>query len=128
MDYERLANLLSATGPRQDRDPVARADVVRWSHAEHALQRLLLQAAELALQAIAVGYVYIAQVAMGADSQQTLRAFREAEAYDGPLVIIAVAQGIHRPGGRARAMSAPCKPQTSDAGRGRTGPKLRRKR
>ncbi len=31
IDYERLASLLSATGPKQDRDPVARADIARWS-------------------------------------------------------------------------------------------------
>jgi len=31
--YERLASLLSATGPRQDHDPVARADITRWSRA-----------------------------------------------------------------------------------------------
>ncbi len=35
---------------------------------------------DLALQAIAYGYVYVARVAMGADPQQTLRALREAEA------------------------------------------------
>ena len=40
---------------------------------------------DLALQAIAYGSVYVARVAMGADPQQTLRAFREAEAYDGPV-------------------------------------------
>ena len=39
---------------------------------------------DLALQAIAYGNVYVARVAMGADPQQTLAAFREAEAYDGP--------------------------------------------
>ncbi|HWF82088.1 MAG TPA: hypothetical protein VN695_16010 [Streptosporangiaceae bacterium] len=33
IEYERLASLLSATGPKQDRDPAARADVVRWSRA-----------------------------------------------------------------------------------------------
>ena len=53
---------------------------------------------DLALQAIAYGYVYVARVAMGADAQQTLRAFREAEAYDGPSLIIAyshcIAHGI----------------------------------
>ncbi len=53
---------------------------------------------DLALQAIAYGYVYVAKVAMGADPQQTLRAFREAEAYDGPSLVIAyshcVAHGI----------------------------------
>ncbi len=35
------------------------------------------------------GYVYVAQVAMGADQAQTLRAFREAEAYPGPSIVIA---------------------------------------
>ena len=40
---------------------------------------------DLALQAIALANVYVARVAMGADPQQTLRAFREAEAYDGPV-------------------------------------------
>jgi len=53
---------------------------------------------DLALQAIAYGNVYVARVAMGADPQQTLRAFREAEAYDGPSLIIAyshcIAHGI----------------------------------
>ncbi|HMA47613.1 MAG TPA: thiamine pyrophosphate-dependent enzyme, partial [Frankiaceae bacterium] len=53
---------------------------------------------DMALQAIAYGNVYVARVAMGADPQQTLRAFREAEAYDGPSLIIAyshcIAHGI----------------------------------
>jgi pyruvate-ferredoxin/flavodoxin oxidoreductase len=53
---------------------------------------------DLALQAIAYGTVYVARVAMGADPQQTLRAFREAEAYEGPSLIIAyshcIAHGI----------------------------------
>ncbi len=53
---------------------------------------------DLALQAIAYGSVYVARVAMGADAQQTLTAFREAEAYDGPSLIIAyshcIAHGI----------------------------------
>jgi len=44
---------------------------------------------DLALQAIAYGNVYVARVAMGASPQQTLQAFREAEAYDGPSLIIA---------------------------------------
>ena len=34
------------------------------------------------------GYVYVAQVAMGADPNQTLRAIREAEAFDGPSIVI----------------------------------------
>jgi pyruvate-ferredoxin/flavodoxin oxidoreductase len=57
---------------------------------------------DLALQAIAYGSVYVARVAMGADPEQTLRAFREAEAYDGPSLIIAyshcIAHGIEKDG------------------------------
>jgi pyruvate-ferredoxin/flavodoxin oxidoreductase len=53
---------------------------------------------DLALQVIAYGNVYVAKVAMGADPQQTLQAFREAEAYDGPSLVIAyshcIAHGI----------------------------------
>jgi pyruvate-ferredoxin/flavodoxin oxidoreductase len=53
---------------------------------------------DLALQAIAYGNVYVARVAMGSDPQQTLVAFREAEAYDGPSLVIAyshcIAHGI----------------------------------
>ncbi len=56
------------------------------------------QKKDLALQAIAYGNVYVARVAMGADPHQTLTAFREAEAYDGPSLIIAyshcIAHGI----------------------------------
>jgi pyruvate-ferredoxin/flavodoxin oxidoreductase len=44
---------------------------------------------DLALQAIAYGNVYVAQVAMGANPQQTLQAFREAEAYEGTSLILA---------------------------------------
>ena len=53
---------------------------------------------DIALQAIAYGSVYVARVAMGADPQQTLTAFREAEAYDGPSLVLAyshcIAHGI----------------------------------
>jgi pyruvate-ferredoxin/flavodoxin oxidoreductase len=49
---------------------------------------------DLALQAIAYGNVYVARVAMGADAEQTLRALREAEAYDGPSLIIAYSHCI----------------------------------
>jgi pyruvate-ferredoxin/flavodoxin oxidoreductase len=44
---------------------------------------------DLGLQAIAYGEVYVAQIAMGANPQQTLLAFREAEAYPGPSLILA---------------------------------------
>jgi pyruvate-ferredoxin/flavodoxin oxidoreductase len=53
---------------------------------------------DIALQAIAYGSVYVARVAMGADPQQTLSAFREAEAFDGPSLVLAyshcIAHGI----------------------------------
>ena len=42
----------------------------------------------LAEMAMTYGYVYVAQVAMGANQQQTLKAIREAEAYHGPSIII----------------------------------------
>ena len=40
------------------------------------------------------GYVYVASVALGADRNQTLKAFQEAEAYDGPSIIFAYAPCI----------------------------------
>jgi len=53
---------------------------------------------DVAMQAVSYGNVYVARVAMGADPQQTLKAFREAEAYDGPSLILAyshcIAHGI----------------------------------
>jgi pyruvate-ferredoxin/flavodoxin oxidoreductase len=50
---------------------------------------------DLGLIASTYGYVYCAQVAMGADQAQTLKAFREAEAYDGPSIIIAYSPCIN---------------------------------
>ena len=49
---------------------------------------------DLALQAIAYGNVYVAQVAMGANPQHTLLAMREAEAYPGPSLILAYSHCI----------------------------------
>jgi pyruvate-ferredoxin/flavodoxin oxidoreductase len=53
---------------------------------------------DIALQAMSYGNVYVARVALGANPQQTLLAFREAEAYDGPSLILAystcIAHGI----------------------------------
>ena len=43
---------------------------------------------DLGLMAMSYGYVYVAQVAMGADPAQTLKAIREAEAYGGPSIVI----------------------------------------
>ena len=53
---------------------------------------------DLGLLAMSYGYVYVAQVAMGANDSQTVKAFLEAEAYPGPSLIIAyshcIAHGI----------------------------------
>ncbi|MGP1420436.1 MAG: pyruvate:ferredoxin (flavodoxin) oxidoreductase [Tannerella sp.] len=49
---------------------------------------------DLGLMATTYGFVYVAQIAMGADQAQTLKAIREAEAYPGPSLIIAYAPCI----------------------------------
>jgi pyruvate-ferredoxin/flavodoxin oxidoreductase len=49
---------------------------------------------DLAMMAIAYGNVYVAQVAMGANNEQAVIAFREAEAHDGPSLILAYSQCI----------------------------------
>ncbi len=50
---------------------------------------------DLGLIATTYGYVYVAQIAMGANNAQTLQAIREAEAYDGPSLIIAYSPCIN---------------------------------
>ena len=50
---------------------------------------------DLASIAMSYGYVYVAQIAMGADMQQTVKAITEAEAYPGPSLIIAYAPCIN---------------------------------
>ncbi|MCK6488672.1 MAG: pyruvate:ferredoxin (flavodoxin) oxidoreductase [Planctomycetes bacterium] len=54
---------------------------------------------DLGLMAMAYGHIYVAKVAMGANDAQTLKAFLEADAYDGPALIIAyshcIAHGIN---------------------------------
>jgi len=61
---------------------------------------------DLGLLAMAYGNVYVARVAMGANDQQTLRAFLDAEAYNGPSLIIAyshcIAHGIEMSRGLAQ--------------------------
>ncbi|KAF0237627.1 MAG: putative pyruvate-flavodoxin, partial [Chitinophagaceae bacterium] len=49
---------------------------------------------DMAMQAISYGNVYVARVAFGANPQQTLLAMREAEAYDGPAIILAYSHCI----------------------------------
>jgi pyruvate-ferredoxin/flavodoxin oxidoreductase len=54
---------------------------------------------DLGMMAMTYGYVYVAQVAMGANDMHTIRAFQEAESFDGPSIIIAystcIAHGIN---------------------------------
>ncbi|MDO5779962.1 MAG: pyruvate:ferredoxin (flavodoxin) oxidoreductase [Clostridium sp.] len=49
---------------------------------------------DLGMMAMSYGYVYVAQVALGADKNQTIKAIAEAEAYNGPSLIIAYAPCI----------------------------------
>jgi pyruvate-ferredoxin/flavodoxin oxidoreductase len=49
---------------------------------------------DLAMEAISYGSVYVARVAMGANDSHTVKAFQEAEAYDGPSLIIAYSHCI----------------------------------
>ena len=65
---------------------------------------------DLGMIATTYGYVYVAQVAMGADQSQCLKAIREAEAYPGPSIIIAYApcinHGLKKGMGKAQAEEA----------------------
>ncbi|MDD5356253.1 MAG: thiamine pyrophosphate-dependent enzyme, partial [Candidatus Omnitrophica bacterium] len=49
---------------------------------------------DLAMMMMSYGYVYVAKVAIGADPNQLVRAFAEAEAYNGPSIVIAYAHCI----------------------------------
>ncbi|MCL1943658.1 MAG: pyruvate:ferredoxin (flavodoxin) oxidoreductase [Candidatus Azobacteroides sp.] len=64
---------------------------------------------DLGMIATTYGYVYVAQIAMGANQAQTLKAIREAEAYDGPSVIIAyspcISHGLKLGMGKSQAES-----------------------
>ena len=75
--------------------------------AEFAAAGKAVKKKDLAQIAMTYGYVYVAQVAMGADYQQTLNAILEAEAYDGPSLIIAYAPCInhHAKAGMGKAMN-----------------------
>jgi len=50
---------------------------------------------DLGVMMMSYGYIYVAQIAMGADKQQTLKAIAEAEAYPGPSLIIAYAPCVN---------------------------------
>ncbi len=60
---------------------------------------------DLGLIAMAYGYVYVARVAMGYSDQQTLKAFIEAESYDGPSLIVAYSHCIAHGYDLARGLS-----------------------
>jgi len=68
---------------------------------------------DLGLIATTYGYVYVAQIAMGADQAQTLKALREAEAYPGPSLVIAYApcinHGLKAKGGMGKSQAEEAK-------------------
>ena len=68
---------------------------------------------DLGLMQATYGYVYVAQVAMGADNAQCLKAFREAEAYPGPSLVIAYApcinHGLKAKGGMGKSQAEEAK-------------------
>ena len=66
----------------------------RAAVAKFAAQGKGMPKKDLGMIAMAYGYVYVARVAFGANDQQTLRAFLEADAYDGPSIIIAYSHCI----------------------------------
>ncbi len=63
--------------------------------AKFAASGMTVKKKDLAQIAMSYGYVYVAQVAMGADYNQCLKAFKEAESYDGPSIIIAYSPCIN---------------------------------
>nr|WP_315347592.1 pyruvate:ferredoxin (flavodoxin) oxidoreductase [Hoylesella enoeca] len=77
--------------------------------AQFAAQGKRIRKKDLGLMATTYGYVYVAQIAMGADQAQTLKAIREAEAYPGPSLIIAYApcinHGLKIKGGMGRSQA-----------------------
>ncbi|MCE2617097.1 MAG: pyruvate:ferredoxin (flavodoxin) oxidoreductase [Phocaeicola sp.] len=77
--------------------------------AQFAAQGKRIRKKDLGLMATTYGYVYVAQVAMGADNSQCLKAIREAEAYPGPSLVIAYApcinHGLKVKGGMGRSQA-----------------------
>ena len=77
----------------------------RGAVAKFAMRGKSLPKKDLGMLAMSYGYVYVAKVAMGANDQQTLNALIEAEAYDGPSLVIAyshcIAHGIEMDQGLA---------------------------
>ena len=77
--------------------------------AQFAAQGKRIRKKDLGLMATTYGYVYVAQVAMGADNSQCLKAIREAEAYPGPSLVIAyspcINHGLKAKGGMGRSQA-----------------------
>ena len=78
----------------------------RAAVAQFAASGKRIRKKDLGLMMTTYGYVYVAQIAMGANYNQTLKAIKEAEAYDGPSLIIAyspcISHGIK--GGMGKSM------------------------
>ena len=77
--------------------------------AQFAARGKRIRKKDLGMIATSYGYVYVAQVAMGADNAQCLKAIREAEAYPGPSLVIAYApcinHGLKIKGGMGRSQA-----------------------
>ena len=77
--------------------------------AQFAAQGKRIRKKDLGMIATTYGYVYVAQIAMGADHMQTLKAIREAEAWHGPSVVIAYApcinHGLKAKGGMGKSQA-----------------------
>ena len=77
--------------------------------AQFAAQGKRIRKKDLGMIATTYGYVYVAQIAMGADHSQCLKAIREAEAWHGPSVIIAYApcinHGLKAKGGMGKSQA-----------------------
>ncbi len=81
--------------------------------AQFAAQGKRIRKKDIGLIATTYGYVYVAQIAMGADQAQCLKAIREAEAYHGPSLIIAYApcinHGLKAKGGMGKSQAEEAK-------------------
>ena len=81
--------------------------------AQFAAQGKRIRKKDLGMIATTYGYVYVAQIAMGADQAQTLKAIREAEAYPGPSLIIGYApcinHGLKAKGGMGKSQAEEAK-------------------
>ena len=77
--------------------------------AQFAAQGKRIKKKDIGMIATTYGYVYVAQIAMGADQAQCLKAIREAEAYPGPSLIIAYApcinHGLKAKGGMGKSQA-----------------------